>query len=266
MGMKNGWLKYLLSTIGFIFIIYILQSKYFSLTEADRSILGNFIEWYGILLSVLLALLVVQVWTKFTMINLLIDQEADALASLLRFARFRKAPGFFNKLLNEVIIYCKNNSSSNSTNSKSNKQYREQQEKIFEILLGAIEPDEKSCVSNEMIRVFDLSVDIRGDREALLKERIHNSLWFLLIISSAIWILCFIWLSFQNIRWPLGAFMVFFSTFTIGSLLFIAKDIDSPTGGVWKVSYASFNETVEEISSFKIIKNQKKGRKLKKVV
>jgi hypothetical protein len=68
-----------------IAIIWVWQPEF---DENDIGTISGFIEWFGLLYGILLALLVVEVWGNFTTVEREIDKEADELFLLYRTALF----------------------------------------------------------------------------------------------------------------------------------------------------------------------------------
>ncbi len=240
---RNG--SYILGVTIFIVIIFLLQ--FTDVAGPDQTILGNFIEWYGILFSVLLALVIVHVWTKYNTIDALIDKEADALVSLLRFARFMDNHTIFEPLAKVVDDYCTFFCQPRLSYRRAMKDSREKLDKIFLEILQAVKSCRQSILTKEIIRCFDEAMDIRGDRDAIIKERIPPMLWFMMVFTSMIWLISFFWLAFRNINLWVAMFMLFSTSLTVLGLLLIAKDIDNPVSGMWKISFAAFQNARDEI-------------------
>ncbi len=228
------------------FIVLIFLCQHVHIETPDRVILGNFIEWFGILFSILLALVVVEVWTKYNTVESLVDKEADALVSLLRFARFLEEPRLFAKLAQAINGYCQHFAFSNELNPSQVVNHIERMEPIFEGILEATKTNKRPFAVNEMIRCFDEASDARGDREALAKQRIPGVLWFMMVFNSMIWLLGFFWFSFQDVNVYVAAFMLLSTTFSVVGLLVIADDIDNPVSGIWKIKYDSFVSACKE--------------------
>lgn len=245
---KRGLLRnrpYILGVMLFVLILFFLQ--FIDVDGPDQAILGNFIEWYGILFSVLLALVVVHVWTKYNTVDALVDKEADALISLLRFARFIDDPGVFEALSQTVYEYCNFFCQSKLPHDKAMKESREKLDNVFLKVLWAIRKCRQSVLTKEVVRCFDEAMDTRGDREAIVKERIPGMLWFMMVFTSMIWLISFFWLAFLNVNLWVAMFMLFSTSLTVLGLLLIAKDIDNPVSGMWRIGFAAFQNAREEI-------------------
>jgi len=232
------------SALGLLFFLgLVIISPGIKVNAPDKELIGNFIQWFGLLFSILLALVIVQAWRKHNTVNSLVDKEADALISLLRFARFLENLEIFDNLARAIYDYCAFLSSAKD-GSKDSKETLEQ---VFHEVLDAVRSSKQPFLAGEMIRGFDEAADARGDRFALVQERIPGALWFMMVFTSMIWLLGLFWLSFQDVNVYVAGFVLFSTMFTVLGLLFIAKDIDNPMSGVWKISFASFDEACKEI-------------------
>lgn len=235
-------LAYAIGLAAFIGLTVLCQHVH--VEAPDREILGNFIEWFGILFSIMLALVVVEVWNKYNTVESLVDKEADALVSLLRFARFLDEPAFFAKLTEAVADYCRHFTSSREMKARN---HLKKMEPIFSDVLEASKTGKLPFVVNEMIRCFDEASDARGDREHLAKQHMPGVLWFMMVFNSMVWLLGFFWFSFQGVNVYVAAFMLLSTTFSVVGLLVIANDIDNPVSGIWKIKYDSFKSACKEI-------------------
>lgn len=239
-------LKYLFGVGIFILLIFFLQ--FIDVGKPDKEILGNFIEWYGILFSILLALVIVHVWTKYNTVDALVDKEADTLVSLLRFAKFLESPPVFIALADVIYDYCAYFCQPGLSYENAMKDSREKLDKIFSELFKAVKSVQQPILTKEMIRCFDEAADTRGDRDAIAKERIPYVLWFMMVFTSMIWLTSFFWLAFIDVHLTVAVFMLFSTSVTVIGLLFIAKDIDNPISGMWKINFNAFRETCKEIA------------------
>lgn len=177
----------------------------------------------------------------------LVDKEADALISLLRFAKFQEAPKIFKALAGVIHDYCEFFCQTNLSYKQTMKESREKLDKIFFEVLQAVKANRKSILTKEIIRCFDEAADTRCDRDALAKERIPPILWFMMVFTSMIWLISFFWLAFKDVNLWVAIFMLFSTSLTVIGLLLIAKDIDNPVSGMWKISFASFKDACNEI-------------------
>lgn len=121
-------------------------------------------------------------------------------------------------------------------------------ESLFSELFIAVKSVQQPILTKELIRCFDEAADTRGDRDAIAKERIPSVLWFMMVFTSMIWLTSFFWLAFKDVHLGVAVFMLFSTSVTVIGLLFIAKDIDNPISGMWKISFNAFRDACEEIA------------------
>ncbi len=239
---KSFFIVLIILLVIFVVLIFFLRGTQIK----NTNILANFIEWFSVLQSILLALVVVQVWSKFTTVEMLVDKEADAWASFLRFARFLDSPDHAQSLAQHVKNFCKDWSEYIPKDKKALSKYRDYVDQIFSILKEMTAKQKDGFVVKEMLRTFDEAIDTRYDMAALIKERTPETFWLLLIFASMVWLLSFFWLGFQGIDVVLSTFMLAGTTLTLLLLLAIAWDIDNPASGFWKIKFQSFDDTLEE--------------------
>lgn len=239
-------LAYTLSVSAYVGLIILGRAKGDKIL--DDQLIGNFIEWFGILFSVMLGLIVVQVWAKYNVVDSLIDKEADALVSLLRFASFIQHTPAFDLLVAEISSYCSLLSQAGESAMKRTQEVIVRYQKIY-AQVHAFLPACANCphIAQEVIRAYDLAIDTRGDRDSLMKVRTRRELWFLVILASLIWLLSFFWLNYDNVNIIVTAVMLLGTTVIVGGILYSAKDIDDPTSGFWKASFDYFGEALAEI-------------------
>ena len=209
----------------------------------DRNIIGNFIEWFGVVYGVTLALVVVEVWKNFTMINNEVDREADALVLLLRTVSYLND----QKALTEFAKRLKAYSDLILNNQGHTKEAKEKLDRIHEWIGQTINDEETPPIlAREMIRLINEAIDLRGDRLAHEKERIPKAFWIIVIVASTLWLICFFGLEIRG--WLVALFICGSATFIVTSLLFIIADLNQPTIGFFKISYEPFEVLDREIS------------------
>ena len=239
-------LSYLAALFLYLGLVWVCQME--DVIPSNQGLVGNFIEWFGILYSVMLGLIVVQVSAKYHTVNALIDKEADALVSLLRYASFMQESESFFRLSTAVYKYCafmsRSGISSINKRVKVNRLYKDIYMQVLELLDKRIE---QPHIAQEIIRSFDEATDTRGDRESLMRVRTRKILWFLIILASMIWLLSFFWLNYDDVPLFISSLMLYGTSVTVLGILFSAKEIDNPTTGFWRASFASFRESCDEI-------------------
>jgi hypothetical protein len=78
-----------------------------ALTPADQGLLQNFIEWYAVVYTLVLSVIVGQGWRKYNKINNEIDREADSLILLVQTGRMFNNENFSQALFLAVKRYVK---------------------------------------------------------------------------------------------------------------------------------------------------------------
>ncbi|MBN1350897.1 DUF4239 domain-containing protein [candidate division KSB1 bacterium] len=242
--MKRHAILFLIS-YSLIAVIFIF-SRGLELSECDVGVIQGFIEWFGVLYGLLLAMIVVEVWQKYNLINNEIDKEADALYLLVKTAGYAKNTVQHQNLLRIIHDYAAfvsqtKNGYENSA-EKTNGHLKKLYDCVGEIVCGL----KSDAIATELIHRVNEVVDTRGDWIARTKEHISNQLWILLIIASCVWLLSFFGLKIQSI-W-IALVIVGSSVFVVTALLSFAADLDNPKTGLWTPNFDSFDLVLEETS------------------
>ncbi|MFZ5518543.1 MAG: hypothetical protein ACOY90_18075 [Candidatus Zhuqueibacterota bacterium] len=237
------------------FVIFFLISRIKVIPENDSAIIGNFIEWFGVLYGVLLALVVVEVWQRHSLVNNEIDREADALVLLLKTTRYlqdKKKVLAIAKLIydySRIMLRAKHprQYSNPKVNSKLDEIHRE---------IGSVLQDDRIPLpfSLEMMRYINDAIDIRGDWMSLVRERMPKGIWVLLLFTSVWWVLGFFGLNIEN--FTIAFTLCSVATFTVSAIIFIVNDLDDPISGLWKTRFESFDILRKEAKNLLEQRNQ----------
>lgn len=228
-----------------LFVLIFLLSRREIFFKEDADILGNFIEWFGVLYGVLLALVVVEVWQKFSLLNKEIDREADALVLLLKNIRFLDDKLKIKQIAQRVLEYSKIMLQIEKTYAFNDSKASTKLDEIHQEVGGILKSEKCPLpLAIQIIYHINDAIDIRGDWIAHAKERMPAALRILSIFTSIIWVLGFFGL---NIKSDILAFILTgAATFTVLTILFIIIDLDDPEGGVWGVEFESFEILKDE--------------------
>jgi len=238
-----------------LFVLLFLLSRKEIFTKEDASIIGSFIEWFGVLYGVLLALVVVEVWQRYSLLNNEIDREADALVLLLKTIRFLDDENKIKQIAGRIVDYCNiilqfKNTYAFESSGASNK-LDDIHNAVGEMLKSKKIP---IAFSMQILHNINDAIDIRGDWVAHTKDRMPKTLRFLIFFTSIVWILGFFGL---NIKSDVLALMLCgAATFTVSTILFIITDLDDPKGGVWTAQFDSFEVLKEEAEKILELKNE----------
>ncbi len=222
-----------------LFVVLFRLSRHIDMFKEDAPIIGNFIEWFGVLYGVLLALVVVEVWQKNSLLNSEIDREADALVLMLKTSRYvddkRSAKALASKALQyaEMILQEKNADAFES---------EEAGEKLDEIhravgqLINSVQCP--APFANQLIYHINDAFDTRGDWIARAKIRMPKPLKFLVFFTSLVWVIGYFGLNIQSDI--VAGILCGSAAMTVSTILFLIIDLDDPKGGVWKAEFDSF--------------------------
>ena len=232
-----------------LFVIIFLLTRKTIFSDEDSSIIGNFIEWFGVLYGVLLALVVVEVWQKYSLLNNEIDREADALVLLLKTIRFLddkykiKCIAQHIKEYANIILQFKQTHAFDS--STASKKLDEIHKEVGDILTSDKCP---LPLSIQIMYHINDAIDTRGDWIAHAKDRMPKTLQVLIFFTSIFWVLGFFGLNIKSLT--LALMLCGAATFTVLSILFIIIDLDDPKGGFWGAQFESFETLKIEAENF----------------
>lgn len=249
--MSRLWRRYLpaltlvLLIVVFVFLFnFTRQPELF--TQGDATIIGSFIEWFGVLYGVMLALVVIEVWQHYSLINNEVDREADALTLLVKTARYLDDQNAVAELTRRVHDYAEAVLRENSGNARPHQADTNTQPDTDTTLnaihaqVGAIvrANDHRDLLVAEMLHQFNDAFDARGDRLSYIRERLPKTLWLIVVFTSVVWLLGFFGLRIDSTN--LALTMCGVTTFTISALLFIVADLNNPETGTWHTTFESF--------------------------
>lgn len=256
---SKNLLKFLVDTFdtpiatGLAFALWIIPLHLLlniQITENDYENIKQFIEWFGVPYGLLMALVLVNVWTQFDQTDRAFDREADALLSFYNTSRMvlnKKIKNDINKALAHYIKHV-NDHFSDEFNSKSFKHQgdnilNEIREQIGKIIKGKNNKE----LGVELLKLVNELIDDRGDRLSYSKQRMPSTVMSLSLITSFLWLAPFFFLNFENI-W-MEIFFLAGVTLTVVSILLIILDLDSPIGGTWGVNLESWEDLIEKIEN-----------------
>lgn len=211
-----------------------------ALSVQALNLLQNFVEWYAVFYTLALSLIVGQAWRKYNRINSMIDREADALTLIVQTGRLFGDNHLSTQLRVAVESYVNSvrtlRVKDYRTNFTSLHKMRTIRERIGELIKSSQVPD---SLKSELIHQFNEAYDARGDRFDLLEQKIPFHIWVVLALFSLAWLWGFFWLDFESPT--LSNYVLGCTTFSITYLFSLARDLDDPTYGFWRVKFESFD-------------------------
>ncbi len=210
-------------------------------SDNDLAILQNFIEWFAVIYTLTLSLIMTQAWARYNSINSEVDREADALSLLCQTADMVENPRLGENLSRAVRIY------TNFVRNPRNKDGRVKSEalekiEVIQICINKIVADDetKDCVKSELMRHYADFYDARNDRFDLLGQLLPLRVWLLLGVFSLAWLWGFFWLRFDSKS--LLIYIISCTVFSITVLFGYALDMNNPYAGFWRINLSSFKD------------------------
>lgn len=229
------------------------------LPSGSLPFVSNFIEWFGVLYGFLLPLMLVRVWQQFDQIDREFDREADTIRILYEdVLLFRKEDSLFkgkflNSLLNYVNHVMENYQVEAVNESKARLDgdlfLRSVRNEFFELIHSDVmTAKESEILSSELLHQLNEVIDVRGDRIALSNQRLFESLQFVSLITSIIFVVPFYFVKFHQPPYGfLDSFLVFGVIFLVIFIMSTIEDLDEPFYGSWKIGLQSWNRLYTEM-------------------
>lgn len=245
------WLPKIGIEIVFIFLIFLItwiRSLFDeNLSSNDQTLLQNFIEWFAVFYTLVLSVIVGQGWKKYNKINNEIDREADSLTLLVHTGRMFDDIKLREALVLAIKQYAKSVLLLKSNDSRVDSQAFKYMKDIHEFVVVLITSNAEECLKSELLHQYNEAYDARGDRFDLIEEKLPKHTWFVFLAASLIWLWGFLWLEFDS---PYFAVYILGSTTTtISYLLYLARSLNDPIAGLWKIKFFSFeNHLLKELA------------------
>ncbi len=237
------------------------------LSLADKQLAINFVEWFGVLYGFLLPTILVRVWEQFDEIDNVLDREADAVnilfGDLLLLHSHKKFKLDVLKSLQDYVRDVRkfldkptrpNMDAEIQSGNSTLKQIRSYYLEVFRQTRN--KTNEKDVLIDELLEQLNNIIDHRGDRISLSTQRLFESLNFIAIVTSIIWLVPLYFLYFQNqqtgTELDLGVFgwlLIIAVTFLVIIILSIIDDLDKPFDGYWTVNKNSWKELAKDIKN-----------------
>jgi hypothetical protein len=243
----------------------------------------NFIEWFGVVYGFLLPIILVRVWEQFDRLEREFDREADALKILYEDMQLLGEEytnlkiTIFKKMI-EYINFIKSNY------TFEHEIWADEIRKIGNDILRQIRisydklthqqhelEGESNPLLTELLQQLNNIIDTRGDRISLARQRLFQSLRFVSILTSLIWLIPYYFIKFNigTAEEPIlvrpelfGNILIVALTLLIVVILSVIEDLDEPFGGTWKISMESWDQLLAElnisIENLDVLKNAKK--------
>ncbi|MDZ7291442.1 MAG: hypothetical protein ONB44_07630 [candidate division KSB1 bacterium] len=209
-------------------------------SSEDQVLLQNFIEWYAIFYAFALGLIVGHAWNKHNTINCTIDHEADALALLLQTGRMAHNKILSTNLCDAVESYVRYVRKARYKDRRTKEEAQEEMNKIHGCIEQMINSSEvQESLKPELIQQYNKFHDARSDRFDLIKQEIKFPIWMNLIVFSLVWLWGFFWLKIESKQ--LSNYILGITTFSIAYLFSLARDLDNPKSGFWRMNFEPFD-------------------------
>lgn len=271
---QSGFMQFLNSSIllpGILFalLVVIVRVGIFKnyvddlIHDDDFKLIENFIEWFGVAYGLLIALVMVEVWSQHDAVEREFDREADAVSMFYHVANQiqegkgngKETPlGLKNQIQKSTRNYVEHVLQYFAQEHES-VDIRERGDTIIEMIGSHIEKlihlkvnVEVDAITSELVKQYNDLVDVRGDRISRSKRTMPKPVWKISVLSSILWIIPFLLLNFRD-----SFIAILFEggvIFVVVSILAIIWDLNYPFTGVWNIEIDDW-ETLGEYVKLK---------------
>jgi hypothetical protein len=248
-------------------------------TPDDRAFSLGFVEWFGVFYGFFLPLLLVRAWEQLDRADREFDREADAIKVLLEDILLLEDKDFLDFKLSmacRLHLYCRHvwkryrfEHLPESAYLKKHGDNLIQGIRIgYKNLIyrgGGERANQLEPMTTELLERLNEAIDTRGDRISIFRQRLYESLRILAVVTSAVWLIPFYFLSFEV--GIFGSLLKLGVTVLIILVLSIIDDLDQPFEGFWTVNTSTWEEVLAETgnSLYKLAEKAGPDQILKKI-
>ena len=221
-----------------VFVRLYLYPRYSFLLAEDLNLIQNFIEWFGVAYGLLVALVLVNVWSNFDVLEKEFDREADAILMLFQAVNKIKETPKTRKIKQHIINSIKDYVS-HINESYLVEHIKPKIKDVGDYILektqnGIAHVGEKEIIDFELYRMLNDVIDIRSNRISLSKKRMPKPIWGVSLAASILWLIPFYALNFRNdwVAIILGGGV----TAIVVAILVVIRDLDDPFTGTWRIN------------------------------
>jgi hypothetical protein len=210
----------------------------------DSDILGNYLQVIGSIYAFVIAFVIYVVWSQYTEIEAIIDQEVGklrALDGLCDSYKDRQTCAALREKITAYALAVADEVEADGHGRQSFGAANNEWEALERTLrsLRATEPREL-VVYGDILRELSALSAIRRERLTIASTRIPWVLWDLILFVTAVTILPFYFLPVKSVF--VDIVMVGSMSASLVFILLLIRDLDNPFRGVFNVSFAPFRE------------------------
>jgi len=223
-----------------------------------------FIERFGVVYGIFLPLIVLRAWEQLDDIDREFDREADAVKTLydeIFYLRVKNTT-FIKEIVASLREYVWHVIHNYQVETKPQDEKINVMKRTGDVILektrekfkdfirrNGLRTKEQEVFVPKLIDKLNEIVDIRGDRIAIASQRLFESLLYVALITSIIFVLPFYFVSFLPGSGLFDNLLTIGVTFLVIVIYLIIEDFDEPFGGVFKITSESWNRILEEMDS-----------------
>lgn len=224
----------------------------------DSQTMKEFIGWLGIPYSFLISMTFLRAWERADHVSSSLRKEAQAIATLFEVVSAISADSD-NELINSkrIIVsdikgYIKHVEDTYNTEHEdlSHKQKGDNQLEVLESSVATKFHTKPELVHLKLDQKIKDIMSARKERLLNSKERMPTIIWSLLLASSVLWLILFIFVSFDSL-W-LGFVLIFGTSFIVITVIVTILLFNEPTDIRWNDISKSWKKLKTKVDSFSI--------------
>lgn len=227
-------------------LLFNLWNKKRKREQHSNEVAGFFFGALSLIYSLILAFVIVAVWTNYDDLNKTIEKEADKLNSIL--AHSENLPENFRKpLVCALTAYCYQVIHKEWEMQKPEEPHHPSAIPALRTTLLSLEPQTKAEENVYAVMDDDLSCisDLRRARLDHTRSRVPGLIWFILKAGSVMLVLFsyFFYTASENLK----RLYIFFLSSSIAMNLFLVYTLDHPFSGDTQVSKKPYENVLLEL-------------------
>lgn len=227
------------------------------MTTDDIELNKSFVEWFGVLYSFLLPLILVKAWEQFEALERDFDREADSLKVFVEDVML--LPSSFKQKKKNIILaaveytkhiqenYIEEGIRKSDAKKKGDDILNKLKKEMSSFFTNASASKNISSLISQVLSQLNTIIDVRGDRISNSKQRLFPGLRFVAVLASYVWLIPFYFLNYKLGLYGDG--LVFAVTALIVFVLHTIEDLDEPFYKKWKLDIDHWKDLEDEFLS-----------------
>lgn len=251
--MKNS-LKFkikLVSLIAGTLLTYLLVDSTLLpfIADNDLSNLSSYTGAIATIYTLIIAFIIVEVWSQFNSISTFLASESKALTSIWNYTDYLNDKKIDSKMRKALVEYVKAVTTREKDKAAIGERSKHPSKELVSILrvIDSVKfnDDRDAAVFPNLVDSFESLSSSRSERIDASTNRIPPFLSLLFQVLSVLTLLFFMFVRFESLL--VGAFAIAVLSLVISTAYLLVDDMDNPFDGFWNVDYSPLLEAKEYI-------------------